>query len=59
MASGNASTHFEIGNDPTAMTADSLLPAEWAEYFTVTPGQRVAVFQGSGSTTVSITECAD
>ena len=41
---------------PTAVATDSYLPASAAEYFTVTPGQKVAAMQVSSAGTLNVTE---
>jgi len=41
---------------PTAVTTDPLLPANLPEYFTVTPGQKIAAILGSGTGTLNVTE---
>lgn len=40
---------------PTAATTDALIPPNWSEYVTVTPGQKVAIYSPTIQT-VSITE---
>lgn len=34
--------HIVFGASPTATTSDPFLPANWPEYFTVTPGQKIS-----------------
>jgi hypothetical protein len=41
---------------PTALATDSYLPADCSEYFTCTPGQRIAVIQESAGGKLSVTE---
>lgn len=41
---------------PTATASDVLIPANWAEYFTVTPGQKAAVLQAGTAGGLSIAE---
>jgi hypothetical protein len=41
---------------PTAVATDTYLPALAAEYFTVTPGQKVAAIQVSSAGTLNVTE---
>lgn len=41
--------HIAFGANPTATTNDSYLPANVVEYFIVTPGQKIAFIQNSGS----------
>jgi hypothetical protein len=50
-----AAVNIRIGDgSPTATTTDSLLPANWIEYITVNPGQRLAA-TGAAST-INVTE---
>lgn len=47
--------YIKIGDGtPTATTSDTLIPTNWAEYFIVTPGQKIAAI--GAVTTVSVTE---
>jgi hypothetical protein len=49
--------NIRIGDGtPTAVASDSLLPANWPEYFTVTPGQAIAVIGTTGN--LYVTEIA-
>jgi hypothetical protein len=41
---------------PTAVATDTLLPANFPEYFVCTPGQKVAVIQEAAGGKLSITE---
>jgi hypothetical protein len=41
---------------PTAVATDTYLPALAAEYFTVTPGQKVAAIQQFSAGTLNVTE---
>ena len=41
---------------PTAVTTDSYLPANFPEYFMVTPGQKLAGITASGAASISVTE---
>ena len=41
---------------PTAVAADTYLPALSVEYFTVTPGQKVAAIRQSADGTLNVTE---
>jgi hypothetical protein len=48
---------IKIGDGtPTAGTGDVLMPANCWDYFTVTPGQKLAVIQAGSQGTISITE---
>jgi hypothetical protein len=50
--------HIRIGDGtPTAVLTDSLLPVNLTEYFTVTPGQKIAVIGGAAAAgTLYVTE---
>lgn len=52
--------HIRIGDGtPTAVVADTFMAANQSEYFTATPGQKIAVIRSTLSTTdgtVSVTE---
>jgi len=56
------SVRVRIGDGtPTAVAADSVLPTDWVEYFTVTPGQKIAGILVGGTTPtakLSVTEIA-
>ena len=43
---------------PTALATDAYLSANWVEYFTCTPGQKVSVIQESAGGKLSVTEIA-
>jgi hypothetical protein len=43
---------------PTATASDPVVPASWVEYFTVTPGQKLACLQAGTAGTLSVTELA-
>ena len=49
--------HCEMGQGtPTALATDSYLPADRPEYFTCTPGQKIAVIQEAAGGKLSVTE---
>jgi hypothetical protein len=48
-----AAVNYRIDTNPTAVATDTLLPANWVELITVTPGQKLAVI---GTATVNLTE---
>lgn len=48
--------YVSIGGNPTATANSVLLPVGRPEYFTVTPGQKLATLQNTGAGTLSITE---
>jgi hypothetical protein len=43
---------------PTAAATDSAFPTAWAEDFTVTPGQKLAVLQAGTAGILTVTELA-
>lgn len=47
---------IKIDNSPTATTSDSYLPGLSAEYFTITPGQKVSAIQVAAAGTLYVTE---
>jgi hypothetical protein len=47
---------IKIDNSPTATSSDVYLPALQAEYFHITPGQKVSAIQVSGGGTLHVTE---
>lgn len=54
-----AACHYRITEtaNPAAATAtDSLLPANWVEYVTVTPGQKLTAIQDAAAGVLSVTE---
>lgn len=49
--------HIKIDNTPVATSSDLYLPAGAVEYFTLSPGQKVAAIQdGAATGTVYVTE---
>ena len=54
------SVRFRTGDGtPTALATDSVLPTNWTEYFTVSPGQKIAAILVGGTTPsakLSVTE---
>jgi hypothetical protein len=60
VSTGAQPIYLKIGDGtPTAAATDLVFPAQFTEYFVVSPGQRAAVLQQGGSTgPVSITECS-
>jgi hypothetical protein len=47
---------IKIDNSPTATSSDVYLPALQAEYFHITPGQKVSAIQVSAGGTLHVTE---
>jgi hypothetical protein len=53
----STSTFIRISDGtPTAVATDTLLPSNFPEYFTCTPGQKVAAINSTGASTLSVTE---
>jgi hypothetical protein len=47
--------NFKIDQAPTAAVTDALLPQNWVEYITVSPGQKISIFSATVQT-VSVVE---
>jgi hypothetical protein len=59
VATGGQPAFVKVGDGtPTATTSDTLMPANWVDYLTVTPGQKIAVLQAGTAGTLSVTEIA-
>lgn len=44
----NSACHIKIGDGTqTSVVTEAFIPANWPEYFTVTPGQKVAFIQAA------------
>lgn len=57
VATGDQPAYIEIGDGtPTATAADPIMPKDSVDYFTVTPGQRIAVLQAGTVGILSVTE---
>lgn len=48
--------YIKIGAAPTATTSDVYMPANWPEYFTVSPGQKVSAIQDAAGGNLHVTE---
>jgi hypothetical protein len=48
--------HIRFAQSPTALTTDPKLPANAAEYFVVTPGQKIAAIRTTTSGSLYVTE---
>ncbi|MBR1122112.1 hypothetical protein JQ628_11350 [Bradyrhizobium lablabi] len=52
----NSACHFKIGDGAqTATVSDPFLPANWIEYVTVTPGQRISAIKAATGGLVTAT----
>jgi len=57
VATAGQPAFIRIGDGtPTATASDPVVPASWVEYFTVTPGQKLACLQAGTAGTLSVTE---
>lgn len=48
--------YIAIGAAPTATANDVYVPANWPEYFVITPGQKVSAIQASAGGDLHVTE---
>ena len=57
VATSGQPAYIKVGDGtPTASTSDPLMPANWVDYLTVTPGQKIAVLQAGTAGALSVTE---
>lgn len=57
VATADQPAYVVIGDGtPTATSSGALIPAGWVDYFTVTPGQKIAVLQAGTAGALSVTE---
>ena len=57
VATDDQPAYIEIGDGtPTASNTDPIMPKDSVDYFTVTPGQRIAVLQAGTAGILSVTE---
>lgn len=57
IATAGQPAYFKVGDGtPTATSSDALMPANWVDYITVTPGQKVAVLQAGTAGSLSVSE---
>lgn len=57
IATGGQPAYFKVGDGtPTATSSDALMPANWVDYVTVSPGQKVAVLQAGTAGSLSVSE---
>jgi hypothetical protein len=57
IATSGQPAFFQIGNGtPVATTSSPLIPGNWVDYVTVTPGQSIAVLQAGTAGSLSVTE---
>lgn len=48
--------YIQIAKDPTATTSHTYMAADSAEYFTISPGEKVSAVQVSSGGTLHVTE---
>lgn len=51
-----SAAYVKIDKAPTATTSDVYMPADSAEYFTISPGMKVSAIQVSEAGTLHVTE---
>jgi hypothetical protein len=58
VATTSASGCFYVVGDgtPTATTSGVFLPANWVDYVTITPGEKISAITATGTGTLNITE---
>lgn len=57
VAAADQPAYIKIGDGtPTATASDALMPAGTVDYFTVTPGQKIAVLQAGTAGSLSVSE---
>lgn len=52
-----SAAYVKVGVSPTATTSDVYMPADSAEYVTVSSGEKVSAVQVSAGGTLHVTEC--
>lgn len=43
----NSACHYAIAGTPVAVVTDAFLPANWVEYITVNPGEKISAIQAA------------
>jgi len=51
----NSACHYVIAGTPVAVTTDPFLPANWVEYVTVNPGEKISAIQAATGGLVTAT----
>jgi hypothetical protein len=51
----NSACHYAIAGTPVAVVTDAFLPANWVEYVTVNPGEKISAIQAATSGLVTAT----
>jgi hypothetical protein len=52
----NSACHYVIAGAPVAVTTDAFLPANWVEYVTVNPGEKISAIKAATSGLVTTTD---
>lgn len=53
--SPTAACYYAVDKAPTATTSDAFLPANWVEFVTVSPGEKISIFSATIQT-ISVKE---
>ena len=57
IATSGQPAYVVIGDGtPTATSSGAIMPSNWVDYFTVSPGQKVAVLQAGTAGALSVSE---
>lgn len=51
----NSACHIKVSASPTATTSDPFLPANWIEYLTVNPGEKISAVRAGTDGLVTAT----
>lgn len=54
--SANSACHYVISGSPTAVVTDAFLPANWVEYVTVNPGEKISAIKAATAGLVTTTD---
>lgn len=52
----NSACHIVVAGTPVATTSDPFLPANWVEYLTVSPGEKIAAIRAATGGLVTATD---
>ncbi len=52
----NSACHYVISQSPTAVVTDAFLPANWVEYVTVAPGEKISAIKAATAGLVTTTD---
>lgn len=51
----NSACHYSVGGAPVAVVTDAFLPANWVEYITVNPGEKISAIQAATAGLITAT----